>query len=612
MFASRETNLPRSTPPNQKFAPRSEQVWNSSACTSHCRLRGFSLQRRAPARTIYIPFPGIHLTDCCFDSVHTLRRSHLLSKTIELSTFIVVGHSTMGKFSLKKGDGDDDSSRLALFGSRSKSKSPAPPSDNPYAQAAVPSDPYTRAKMNAGLGPPPGSGYPGPGPQGPQGAYGGPGQPAPRQNPYGANNAYGQPQPPQGGGPPPPRGGYGAEKFGNQNGYGAEKSGGNPYGGFSQTAGTARRGGYGGLGPTNDYNQVDDADRDQLFGGARERIEHKQQNNTGGPPGYQYNEGETSGADRSYGAYGDRQLTAEEEEEEDIQATKQEIRFMKQQDVSSTRNALQMAAQAEESGRNTLARLGAQGERMHNTERNLDIGNNHINIAEDKSRELKKLNRNMFAVHVNNPFTAKDRQAQKDEKIMDRHRLEREQRESTREATFKSTQRMNQNFKGIEDTYQPAGPGRKKPNLAERAKYQFEADEEDDQMEDEIDRNLDDLAGAAGRLNMLAKATGQEIEEQNRLIGRIADKVRLLNFFNLVRSANYYCRATNSTIDCTGRPKSSGAFIKTFAYFYGVWIAIEHAESLCLWEQASHLCGQTHRFSPLGNTDVVEVAFWFC
>jgi protein transport protein SEC9 len=436
----------------------------------------------------------------------------------------------MGKFSLKKSDGDDDSSRLALFGSRSKSKSPAPPSDNPYAQAALPPDPYTRAKMNAGIGPPP----PGPpggqgsqGGAGGQGTYGSMGQPAPRQ-PYGGGSAYGGPsQQVQGGDDqygPSQRGGYGPEKFGNQNGYGAQKSGGNPYGGFSQTSGTSRTGGYGGLGPTNDYNLPDDSNRDELFGAARERIEQRQQNNPNLPPDYQYNGGDNGAADRSYGAYGDRQLTAEEEEEEDIQATKQEIRFIKQSDVSSTRNALAIAAQAEESGRNTLARLGAQGERMHNTERNLDIGNNHINIAEDKSKELKTLNRSMFAVHMNNPFTAKDRQAQKDEKIMERHRMEREQRESTREQTFKSTQRMNQNFKGIEDSY--TAPAPRKANLAERAKYQFEADEEDDQMEDEIDRNLDQLSGAAKRLNLLARATGEEVETQNKLIGRIAEKVR--------------------------------------------------------------------------------------
>ena len=450
----------------------------------------------------------------------------------------------MGKFSLKKGDGDDDSSRLALFGSRSKPKSPAPPSQNPYAQA-IPPDPYTRAKMSAGVAPIPNGPQPGqPGSRGglaPQGTYGSMGQPPPRQFPYGGGNGYGgSPSqsygapPQQGPGSdskygPPQRGGYGPEKFGDQNGYGAVRSGGNPYASFAQTSGTARTGGYGGLGPAND--QTDDPDRDQLFGGARDRIEQKQQNNTSGPPGYQYNEGETTGADRSYGAYGDRQLTAEEEEEEDIQATKQDIKFMKQSDVSSTRNALRVAAQAEESGRNTLARLGAQGERMHNTERNLDIGNNHINIAEDKSKELKTLNRSMFAVHMNNPFTAKDRQAQRDEKIMERHRMEREQREATREQTFKSTQRMNQNFKGVEDSYNPAAP--RKTNLAERSKYQFEADEEDDQMEDEIDRNIDELSGAAKRLNMLARATGQEVEAQNGTIQRIAEKVGKSSSYHL-------------------------------------------------------------------------------
>ncbi|KAG9773376.1 hypothetical protein KCU88_g5797, partial [Aureobasidium melanogenum] len=438
----------------------------------------------------------------------------------------------MGKFSFKKGDNDDDSSRLALFGSRSKSKSPAP-SSNPYAQAAVPPDPYTKAKMNAGIVPPQGQaplaattqqgGYrPGPPPQGGFSGLPGPGQQRPS---YGRDNSYG-------GGPPnnppadnksgPPQGGYGgggysAEKFGNQNGYGAGGSGGNPYASTQQTSGTSRQGGYGGLGANNLYDN--DPNRDQLFGGARERVEQKQPQTTG-PPDYQY-DAANGGGDRSYGAYGDRQLTAEEEEEEDIQATKQEIRFMKQQDVASTRNALRVAAQAEEMGRNTLARLGAQGERMHNTDRNLDIGNNHINIAEDKAKELKTLNRSMFAVHVSNPFTAKDRRARRDEQIMERHHAERESREATREAAFRSTQRMNQNFKGLDEV--SAGT-KTKSSLAERAKYQFEADSEDDAMEDEIDRNIDELSGAAKRLNLLARATGEEVEQQNQLIQNIAEK----------------------------------------------------------------------------------------
>jgi hypothetical protein len=168
-----------------------------------------------------------------------------------------------------------------------------------------------------------------------------------------------------------------------------------------------------------------DTGRQALFGDARERAEQRQQ---AGAPSYEYNAGQDGSETKSYGAYGDRQLTAEEEEEEDITATKQEIKFMKQQDVASTRNALQMAAAAEESGRSTLARLGDQGERIHNTEKNLDLAANHNLSAEDKYKELKRLNRSMFAPNVANPFTGKERRARRDEEIYERHRKEREQR----------------------------------------------------------------------------------------------------------------------------------------------------------------------------------------
>jgi hypothetical protein len=52
--------------------------------------------------------------------------------------------------------------------------------------------------------------------------------------------------------------------------------------------------------------------------------------------------------------------TAEEEEEEDVQGMKQEIRRMKQEDVSSTRNALRLAAQAEASGQQTCQSFSAK------------------------------------------------------------------------------------------------------------------------------------------------------------------------------------------------------------------------------------------------------------
>jgi len=152
----------------------------------------------------------------------------------------------MGKFSLKKGDGDEDSSRLALFGSRSKSKSPAPPSQNPYAQPTVPPDPYTQAKMNAGI-------IPRPGPQEGQGAgapaatggYGGLGPPDDSRASYNRDDRFG----------PPPAGyagsnGYGgvpaSGNYGRDNKFGPPGSGppngGNPYAAISQTSGVSRYG----------------------------------------------------------------------------------------------------------------------------------------------------------------------------------------------------------------------------------------------------------------------------------------------------------------------------------------------------------------------------------
>ncbi|KAK6372520.1 Protein transport protein S9 plasma membrane t-SNARE [Lithohypha guttulata] len=407
----------------------------------------------------------------------------------------------MGLFK-KKGDDGEDGGRSALFSRSKNSKSPAPPQNNPYSN--VPPDPYTQAKMNAGIVKPP---------QQQQQQQGGPQQ------------GYGAPQ----GGYGNQQGGYGPNRFGDEKGYGGPQQGGNPYGApgpqrsanpyaqMTQPGGASKTGGYGGLGPADD---TPDENRDALFGGARDRAQQQQAN---GPPGYQYNSGGNDpNESRSYGAYGDRQLTAEEEEEEDVTATKQEIKFMKQQDVSSTRNALQAAAMAEETGRNTLARLGAQGERIHNTNRNLDIGHNSVNIAEDRSKELKTLNRSMFAVHVNNPFTAKERRIRDEEKIVDRHRMERDQREATREAAFQSTARMNQNFKGLNDAGRPNGMP--KATLAERSKYQFEADSDDDRAEDEIERNIDELGGAAQRLNILARAMGDEADTQNKMLQNVADK----------------------------------------------------------------------------------------
>lgn len=417
----------------------------------------------------------------------------------------------MGLFK-KSDDGDDDSSRRALFGSRSKNKSPAPPA-NPYAKP-IPIDPYTRAKMYTGVAALPAD-----------------------EKQLGANNLKSSisappPGPPAGGDIPGDnkfQSGYAPNSYGNQGGYG-----GNQYGGGASSASKYGPGGYGGLGAVDPNDPgAGDANRDALFGGARERVQ-QQQPNGGPPPPYTEGAPAYGGGSNAYttSTYQERTMTAEEEEEEEIQTVKQDIRFIKQGDVASTRNALRVAAQAEETGRETLARLGAQGERIHDTEKNLDIATVEGRIAEEKAKELKTLNKSMFAVHVSNPFTSARRRRDRDEKILNTHREERDLRDGTRKEAFITGQRMERTFRDI-DKEAGKPQTRKRTNVTERAKYQFEADSDDERMEDEIEQNLDLLGGAAGRLNGLARATGKELDEQNRNLGRITGKVSL-TFCNLL------------------------------------------------------------------------------
>ena len=250
----------------------------------------------------------------------------------------------------KKGGDDDDGNRKTLFGGRSKDKSPAPSTNNPYANLPTQADAYNQAKARAGV-----PGYaqaqrgagstPPPAHQGGYGSMNGGFSDEKKSGGYGDEKKTGS----YGGmNDPAPRngGGYGADRFGASSGYGTDRYGTEG----SQTGGAGSRygpGGYGGLGAA----PVPDDDRDTLFGGARERVQKQehQQVGYGQPPPYE--EGGQGGgyggsSTPSYQGYGDRQLTAEEEEEEDVQATKQQIRFIKQEDVSSTRNALRMAAQA--------------------------------------------------------------------------------------------------------------------------------------------------------------------------------------------------------------------------------------------------------------------------
>lgn len=188
-----------------------------------------------------------------------------------------------------KSEDGEDAKRAHLFG-RSKSKSPAPPANNPYAAPPGNVDPYAKpAPMSGSHGqPPPYHNNPGGPPVADPGARSEKSGVPPGG--YGGQRGYGQPQ-----------GGYGGQSgYGNSNPYGSASS--------SQSRGG---GGYGGLGN-------DDPNRNELFGGAKDRYDQKkqQQQQQGLPPEEQNQLGGGSGSvsgeyggDQGYKPYEERQLT---------------------------------------------------------------------------------------------------------------------------------------------------------------------------------------------------------------------------------------------------------------------------------------------------------------
>ncbi|TIB73840.1 hypothetical protein E3Q23_02886 [Wallemia mellicola] len=221
-------------------------------------------------------------------------------------------------------------------------------------------------------------------------------------------------------------------------------------------------------------------------------------------------------------------------EEEEVEAIKQQTRYVKEDSKDSTRNALRIARETEENATTTMMKLGDQSERIADTERHLDLAKAHSNRAEDKAKELKKLNRSIFRPVIT--WKTDRRRQEIQQKIEDRHETEREEREKAHADVFASRKRVDEAIDPRKGALRGFGAlGRKAPQASssvERSKYQFEATASDDEIEDEIDSNLDEISQAVGNLKRFAIASGEEVETQNTRLddihnkaGRLDDKI---------------------------------------------------------------------------------------
>ncbi|KAL2113885.1 hypothetical protein VUR80DRAFT_2010 [Thermomyces stellatus] len=419
------------------------------------------------------------------------------------------------------------------------SKSSRNTSENPYAQTPESQDPYAdnssktsmssySNKSSAGFPSGPRAGLP----SGPKGG-------APVSRPAPSQQPSQQPPPSYGSSV---SGGYAPNKYGSGGGYGANRYQNEQSFRQNQNAPVTsqpfRPGGYGGLGgsglqpqPPGGLDRTDststDADRGNLFGGAKDRYQAQHGNiyDPAAKPTTGYGQsGASAVGSGSYGGYGEpRELTQEEKEEEELQNTKAQIRYIRDETLSSTNRSLQQMQNAMDAGQDTLARLAYQGERLHNADKNMDLAENHNTSGYEKAKELQTVNRSMFAVHVSNPFTAKKRAQARDEQVMERHRAEKSQREATRAAHWQEARLMENSQRIGNLSIEDESFGR--PQKA-NSKYMFEEsdDEEEQEKEKTIDGNLGLLLQGAKGLHQLATNTGEVLDEQNRIIDRIAVK----------------------------------------------------------------------------------------
>ncbi|GAA5849919.1 hypothetical protein JCM3766R1_001917, partial [Sporobolomyces carnicolor] len=152
--------------------------------------------------------------------------------------------------------------------------------------------------------------------------------------------------------------------------------------------------GFGGGGAKAKQAEVDA--RNELLSGAPPPGQYSFRQGGGQDP-YAHQGG---GAGSSFGGAGLSQQHQEQqfenEEDEEVEGIKQQMRFTKQESLASTRNAVRIAREAEETARATLDKLGDQSDRIANTERHLDLAKAHNDRAVDETKELEALNRSIF------------------------------------------------------------------------------------------------------------------------------------------------------------------------------------------------------------------------
>lgn len=177
----------------------------------------------------------------------------------------------------------------------------------------------------------------------------------------------------------------------------------------------------------------------------------------------------------------------------------------------------------------------------------------HSQRADDKTDELKQLNRSIFRPVIH--FNKDAKRAAQEAKIQQRYDEERDEREKSLKDTRDTQNRLGQASAYGQREEEPNGRRGKTASeqllrKEQRKRFQFEATASDDEIENELDDNLDEIGDVAKRLKALGTAMGQELDNQNNRIERIEEKT--VNLDNRVfRNTERVCQPMHARTLCS-------------------------------------------------------------
>ncbi|VEU20297.1 DEKNAAC101148 [Brettanomyces naardenensis] len=219
-----------------------------------------------------------------------------------------------------------------------------------------------------------------------------------------------------------------------------------------------------------------------------------------------------------------------DEEEEEINRIVRQTKDVREATVKSSANVLRHLKEADDSATNTLGALGSQREKMYEMEHGMNLMDTQQLSVDEHVKDLEHYSRGLFHIKASNPFTRKSRRRAVEQRLLLQRQADRERDSELNNRLRSSQQAIIGELKEGESDVVIQSDLQDKEDYDRRvraaSKYLTdEHDKEDEEMEVDYGRNLDEAHKLARRLHEKANVISQEIASQNKGLEVISEKV---------------------------------------------------------------------------------------